>query len=149
MYIITLVNKKTILVPRNTTFFRNIAAYRQPVLFAMHVLKFLNTIFCPGQVFLLCVKRCLPPLHNYLEIDGIVRRIRKQIDWLLNVFLTLILTLMLCFSVWSNHLIPCPTFLLTSALLCMFCSIVTCNMHCKQHKLSRWALFALRAKEKH
>ena len=27
-------------------------------------------------------------------------------------------------------------FLLTSIPLCMFCSVVTCHMHCKQHKLS-------------
>ena len=35
------------------------------------------------------------------------------------------------------HLISIP--------LCMFCLIVTCDVHCKQHKLSRWALFALTA----
>ena len=29
--------------------------------------------------------------------------------------------------------------------LCTFCLIVTCDVHCKQHKLSRWALFALTA----
>ena len=37
-----------------------------------------------AQVLLLCVKSCLPPLHNYLEIDGIAPQIRKKIDWLLN-----------------------------------------------------------------
>ena len=41
-------------------------------------LKFLNTIFCTDQVLLLCVKSCLPPLHNYSEIDGIVLLIRKK-----------------------------------------------------------------------
>ena len=32
------------------------------------------------QVLLLCVKSCLPLLHNYLEIDGIV--LPKQENWL-------------------------------------------------------------------
>ena len=60
------------------------------------------------------------------------------------VFLTMILTLMLCFLVRpiSSYLVQ--PFLLTSIPLCMFCSIVTCNMHCKQQQLSRLAYFALR-----
>ena len=34
-------------------------------------------LYCPS--LLLCVKTlCLPPLHNYLEIDGIVPQIRKN-----------------------------------------------------------------------
>ena len=41
---------------------------------------FLN---CPR--LLPCVKSCLPPLHNYLEIDGIVpQKTKKKNDWLLN-----------------------------------------------------------------
>ena len=34
---------------------------------------------------------------------------------------------------------------LISTPLCMFCLIVTCDVHCNQHKLYRWALFALTA----
>ena len=52
--------------------------YQQPVLFAMHLLKILSTIFCTAQVLLLCVKSRLPPLHNYSEIDSIVLPIRKK-----------------------------------------------------------------------
>ena len=55
----------------------------------------------------------------------------------------MILTL-LCFFSTSNHLFPCPT-VSVNFYSFVFCSIVTCNMHCKQHKLSRWALFVLRA----
>ena len=55
--------------------------YQQPVLFAMHLLKILSTIFCTAQVLLLCVKSRLPPLHNYSEIDSIVLPIRKK-NWL-------------------------------------------------------------------
>ena len=33
---------------------------------------------------MLFVKSCLPPPHNYLEIDGIVPQIRKKMNWLLN-----------------------------------------------------------------
>ena len=33
---------------------------------------------------MLCVKSCLRPLHNYLEIDGIVPPIRKKIIGFLN-----------------------------------------------------------------
>ena len=51
----------------------------QPVLFATHLLKNLNIIFCTAQVFLLGVKSCLPPLHIYLEIDGIVLPIGKKL----------------------------------------------------------------------
>ena len=41
---------------------------------------FLN---CPR--LLPCVKSCLPPLHNYWEIDGIVpQKTKKKNDWLLN-----------------------------------------------------------------
>ena len=50
----------------------------------MHSLKILNTFFCTAQVLLLCVKSCLPPLHNYSEIDGIVLLITENIDWILN-----------------------------------------------------------------
>ena len=32
-----------------------------------------NIMSCTAQV---CVKNCLPPLHNYLEIDGIVPKLR-------------------------------------------------------------------------
>ena len=32
-----------------------------------------------------------------------------------------------------------------STPLCKFCSIVTCDVHCKRHKFSRWALFAFTA----
>ena len=34
---------------------------------------------------------------------------------------------------------------LISTPLCKFCSIVTCDVRCKQHKFSRWALFAFTA----
>ena len=50
-----------------------------PVLFAIHLLKMWNIISYTAQVLLLsCVKSCLPPLHNYLDIDGIVLQIRKK-----------------------------------------------------------------------
>ena len=42
-----------ILVPWNTTFFSKIVVYHQPVLFKMHWLKILNTIFCTAPVLLL------------------------------------------------------------------------------------------------
>ena len=121
----------------NETYYRIIDVYHQPVLFAMHLMKILNTIFCTAQVLLLCVKSCLPPLHNYSEIDGIVLPIRKKKDWFLNVFHKMILTLMLCFSVRPIIYFLVQPFLLTSIPLCIFCSIVTCNMLCNQHKLSR------------
>ena len=44
--------------------FRQIIVHRQLFLFATHLLKILNTNFCTAQVLLLCVKSCLPPLHN-------------------------------------------------------------------------------------
>ena len=34
------------------------------VLFAMHLLKILNITSCTVPVLLLCMKICLPPLHN-------------------------------------------------------------------------------------
>ena len=54
------------------------------MLFAMHLLETRNIISCAVQVLLLCVKSCLPPLHDYLEIDGIVPPIREKNDWFLN-----------------------------------------------------------------
>ena len=69
-----------ILVPWNATFFRKNVVHHQPVLFAVHLLKILN-IFCTVQALLLCVKSCLPLLHNYLEIEDIVLPIRKK-NWL-------------------------------------------------------------------
>ena len=57
----------------------------------------------------------------------------------------MILTLMLCFLVRAIICFFVQSFLLTSIPLCVFYSIVTCDMHCKQHKLSRLDLFALRA----
>ena len=49
-------------------------------------MKILNTIFCTAQALLIYVKSCLPLLHNYSEIDGIVLLIHvgKKIDWFLN-----------------------------------------------------------------
>ena len=43
-----------------------------PVLFVMHLFNTWNIISYTAHVLLLCVKSCLPPLHNYLEIDGMV-----------------------------------------------------------------------------
>ena len=60
-----------ILVPYIITFFRKIAVLPLPVLSAMHLLKTWNVISYTAQVLLLCVKSCLPPLHNCLKIDGI------------------------------------------------------------------------------
>ena len=58
-----------------------------------------NIISYTAQVLLLCVKRCLPPLHNYLEIDGIFPQIRKKSIGFWMVFLLLIFILTLgCFS---------------------------------------------------
>ena len=37
-------------------FSRKFVVHHQPVFFAMHLLKILNTIFCTAQVLLLCVK---------------------------------------------------------------------------------------------
>ena len=54
------------------------------------------------------------------------------------VFLTMILSLMLCFSHMFNHLFPCSTVPINFFRVCGV-------MHCKHHKLSRWALFASRA----
>ena len=59
---------------------RKIVVQHQSVLFAMHLLKILNTTFCTAQVLLLCVKSCLPSLQNYSEIDDIVLPIRQNID---------------------------------------------------------------------
>ena len=63
------------------------------------------------------------------------------------VYLTMILTLMLCFFSMPNPLIPWPT----SSINCYFFAYVlfdghvwryfsSLDMHCKQHKLSRWVL---------
>ena len=65
------------------------------------------------------------------------------------VFLMLILTLMLCFFSMFNHLFPCPTVSVKfCSCVCMFLFLfdrhVVCYA-CKQHKLSRLVLFALRA----
>ena len=59
---------------------RQIVVQHQSVLFAMHLLKILNTIFCTAQVLLLCVKSGLPSLQNYSEIDDTVLPIRQNID---------------------------------------------------------------------
>ena len=67
-----------ILVPRNTTFFRKIVVNHQSVLFVMHLLKILNTVFCTAQVLLFCLKSCLPQLHIYSETDGIRLPMRKH-----------------------------------------------------------------------
>ena len=67
-----------ILVPAKG-FFRKVVVYYVPFIFAMHLLKILNTIICTAQVLLLCVKSCLPPWHNYSEIDDILLPIQKSI----------------------------------------------------------------------
>ena len=68
-----------ILVPAKG-FFRKVVVYYVLFLFAMHLLKILNTIICTAQVLLLCVKSCLPPWHNYSEIDDILLPIKTKID---------------------------------------------------------------------
>ena len=111
----------------------------------VHLLKILNYIFCTAQVFLLCVKGCLPPLHNYLEIDGIVLPKRKEKnDWFLNGVSydhfdnnVLVFFFVFFFSVLPIIYFLFQPFLLTSIPLCMFCSIATSDMHRKQHKPSR------------
>ena len=56
-----------------------------------------------AQVLLLCVKSCLPALHNYLEIDGIAPQIRKNRLTVKMVFLLLIFKWKLgCFSLSSR-----------------------------------------------
>ena len=67
-------------------------------------------LYCPSCAALR-LKTCLPPLHNYPDIDSIVLPIRKKIDWFLNGISNdeeVILTL-LCFFSKSNRLFPCPT----------------------------------------
>ena len=61
------------------------------------------------QVLLLCVKNCLPPLHNCSKIDGIVLPIRKKIDWFLNGISHDDFDTNVVFFSASNHLVPCPT----------------------------------------
>ena len=90
------------------------------------------------------MKSCLPPQHNYSEIHGTVLPVRKNC-WFLNGISQDDLTLMLCFLVRAIICFFVQSSLLTSIPLCVFYSIVTCDVHCKQHKLSRWDLFALRA----
>ena len=58
--------------------FRKIAAVCLPLLFVMILLKMRNIISYTAQVLLLCVKSCLPPQHNYVEIYDIVPQIRKN-----------------------------------------------------------------------
>ena len=92
----------------NGNYYKKIVVYHQRVLFAMHLLKILNTISCTAQVLLFCVKwfasaAQLPGNRFHCASD------KKKIDWFLNVFLTMTLTLMLCFFSASNHLLPCPT----------------------------------------
>ena len=100
---------------------------------------------------LLCMKRCLPPLHNCSEIDDIVLPIKTKLigsqngiahnDFVTNVN---------GFSVRPTIYFVVQPFLLTAIPLRMFCSMVTCGgdahvMHCKPHKLSRAVFFALKA----
>ena len=59
--------------------FPQIVVLHRPVLFVMHLLKMRNIISCSAQVLLLCVKSCLPLLHNCLGIDGIAPPIRKKV----------------------------------------------------------------------
>ena len=121
-----------------------------------------NIISYIAQVLLLCVKRCLPPLHNYLEIDGIVPQIRKKSIGFWMVFLLLIFKLTLgCFSLsirlfrYQIALVSCcvRVFFFSIHFCCCFfyrffmwvCSILRCIFifkisKSKQPKLSRWAL---------
>ena len=112
----------------------------------MHLLKILNTIFCTAQVLPSCVKSCFRPQHNYSDIDVIVLSIRKKIDWFLHGISLddFDKNVMFFFSVRPIIYFLLQPFLLTSIPLCMFCLIATCDMHCKQHKPSTWALLALR-----
>lgn len=61
----------------------------------------------------------------------------------------MILTLMICFFFQYVQLsvssYPTVSVNFSFIHLCMFCSPDTCDMHCKQHKLSKSALFALGA----
>ena len=103
------------------------ATVEDPKLYFLHYLSFA----APSA-------SCLPPLHNYSEIGGIVLPIRKKIDWFLNSishddFDTNVMFLQHVQSYISLFNRFCQ---LTSIPLCMFCSIVTCDMHCRQHKLS-------------
>ena len=70
-----------------------------------------------------------------LGIDGIVLPIRKKLIGSQVVFLTMILTLMFCFQ-HGPSFISLSNSLSTSVPLCMFCSILTCNMHCKLNCIS-------------
>ena len=123
------------------TFFRKIVVHRQSVLFAVHLLKILNTIFCTPQVLLLYVKSCTI-IRKYIalcfrwEKNWLV--FKRYLSWWFWHYCYV-------FSVCSIIYFLVQPFLLTSYPLCacMFCSIVTCDMHCKQQKLSRWALLVL------
>ena len=127
-----------ILVHGKTIFFGKIVLYHQPVLFEMHLLKILNTIFCTAQVLPNCVKSCLRPQHNYSDIDGIVLSIRKKTDWFLHGISLddFHNNVMFFLSVRPIIYFLLQPFLLTSIPLFMFCLIATCDMHCKQHKPS-------------
>ena len=113
----------------------------------------------PAQVLLLCVKSCLPPLQNYLEIDGIVPQIRKNrlaFKWYFYCWFSNQLRLSSRFfryeiasvSCWVCYIyiyiFVCFFLLFFRFFLCV-CSIVKCIcifkiFKCKQRKLSRWAL---------
>ena len=86
-------------------FSEKIVVLHQPVLFVIHLLKTRNIISC----FAALRESCLSPLHNYLEIDGIVPPIKKKLLGSKMVFFTLIFKLMLGFFSLSNRLFPCPT----------------------------------------
>ena len=149
MYIITLVNKKTILVPRNTTFFQKHCCLSPacplcdaPVEVLKHYFLYWPSFAALRETLFASVAQLLGNRWHCASDKKKNRLVLKRISD--DDFDTDVMFFSMIQSINSF-----PTFLLTSALLCMFCSIVTCNMHCKQHKLSRWALFALRAKEKH
>ena len=69
-------------------------------------------LYCPSCAALR-LKTCLPPLHNYPDIDSIVLPIRKKIDWFLNGISDddFDSNVMFCFVFFStsNHLFPFPT----------------------------------------